>query len=313
MDILVTYDYGKERINKLEELGYNVILRKEKNLEYSEELKNVEILICYNPFKTLDIDKLKNLKWIQLSSVGIDQLPKDKFNNRDILITNNKGGYSKPMGEWIVLNILEIIKRKKTIYKNQLNNKWHMVKNLTEIVDKKILFLGTGTIATEGAKRLQGFECRVDGMNRSGDLKKYFENVYSVNNIMDILNEYDVIISTLPSTDKTYHFINNKFFNKMKDSSIFINISRGDVVDQNALINHIKSGKFKGIALDVFENEPLNKDSELWDFENVYISCHNSWISDRKDDRRFEIIYENLKRFKENKDLKNIVSVERGY
>ncbi|MGM0378663.1 MAG: phosphoglycerate dehydrogenase [Bacillota bacterium] len=313
MDVLITYDYGKERINKFENLGYNVILKREKGLEYSDELEDVEILVCYNPFETLDIDKLKNLKWIQLSSVGIDQLPKDKLEKRDILVTNNKGGYSKPMGEWIVLNILEIIKRKKVILKNQLNNKWDLVKNLTEIVDKKILFLGTGTIATEGAKRLQGFECKIDGVNRKGDSKKYFKKVYSVNNLMDIVKDYDVIISTLPSTDKTYHFIDNDFFDQMKDLSIFINISRGDVVDQDALIKNIKKGKFKGVALDVFESEPLDENSELWNFENVYISSHNSWISDRKDDRRFEIIYENLKRFKENNELKNIVSVKRGY
>lgn len=315
MDILITYDYGDEKISKLKDLGYNIIIEKEKDLVYSDKFKDVEILICYNPFKTLDILKLKKLKWIQLSSIGIDQLPKEKLKlvENDIIITNNRGGYSKPMGEWIVLSILEILKEKKKIFKNQLDRKWKMYSGLLELVDKKVLFLGTGTIAIEGAKRLQGFECIVDGVNTSGKNKKYFNKVFSNEKIYDIIPDYDVIISTLPKIKSTYHFINEEFMDKMKDDSIIINVSRGEIIDEKVLINKLSQGKFLGISLDVFENEPLSEKSDLWDFERVYISSHNSWISEMKNERRYNIIYKNLKRYKEKKDLLNRVNYLKGY
>ncbi|MDM8533871.1 phosphoglycerate dehydrogenase [Clostridiaceae bacterium HSG29] len=313
MDALLTYDYGKEKIKKMVELGYNIILKEEKNLLYSDEFENVEVLICYNPFKTLDISKFQNLKWIQLSSIGIDQLPIEKLINQNIVVSNNQGGYSKPMGEWVVLSILEILKNKKGIFVNQQKKQWKMDTSVLELVNKKILFLGTGTIAKESAKRLKGFECLIDGINTSGREQEYFNNVYKSTNINKIINEYDIVISTLPKIESTFHYINKEFMDLMKKDSILINVSRGEIIDENELIYQLKSGKFLGVSLDVFENEPLGEASELWGFDRVYISSHNSWISEMKNERRFDMIYENLKRYKKNNKLINEVNYLRGY
>ena len=313
MDILLTYDYGKEKIKKMVEIGYNIILKEEKDLFYSDEFENVEVIICYNPFKTLDVSKFNNLKWIQLSSIGIDQLPIEKIINREIIVSNNQGGYSKPMGEWVVLSILEILKNKKEIFVNQQNKKWKMDTGILELVNKKILFLGTGTIAKESAKRLKGFECLIDGINTSGREQEYFKNVYKSSEISKVLADYDIVISTLPKIKETFHYINKELMDLMKNDSILINVSRGEIIDEAELINQLHNGKFLGVSLDVFEIEPLSELSDLWNFDRVYISAHNSWISEMKNERRFDVIYKNLKRYKNNNILLNEVNYIRGY
>ena len=313
MDILLTYDYGKDNIKKMTELGYNIILKEEKDLFYSDEFENIEVLVCYNPFKTLDISKFKKMKWIQLSSIGIDQLPIEKIIKRNIIVSNNQGGYSKPMGEWVVLSILEILKNKKEIFINQQNKKWKMDTSVLELVNKKVLFLGTGTIAKESAKRLKGFECLIDGINTSGREQEYFSNVYKSSEILKVIADYDIVISTLPKIKETFHYINKEFMDLMKDDSILINVSRGQIIDETELINQLHNGKFLGVSLDVFEIEPLSELSDLWNFDRVYISAHNSWISEMKNERRFDMIYENLKRYKNMNALLNEVNYLRGY
>src|SRR6056297_1479443 len=266
MKVLLTYNYGDEALKKIKSLGYEIILKEEKGLVYTDDLEDVEVLVCYNPFDTLDISQMKSLKWIQLSSIGIDQLPKEKLKDRDIIVTNNQGGYSKPMGEWIVLSILEILKNKKAIYKNQEKKKWKMYKNLLELVDKKVLFLGTGTIASEGAKRLQGFECEVHGVNTSGHGADYFDEVFPTDKVNEIISDYDVVVSTLPKIEATYHFIDEALIDQMKDDVVLVNVSRGEIIDEKALIKALKNDKFLGVSLDVFEEEPLDESSELWTF-----------------------------------------------
>ena len=99
----------------------------------------------------------------------------------------------------------------------------------------------------------------------------------------------------------------------MKNTAMLINVSRGNVIDEIALTEALKSKTIAGAALDVFEEEPLSSESELWEMENVFISPHNSWISEQRDNRRFNLIYENLKAFIQNKPLKNVVDIKRGY
>lgn len=313
MKVLLTYNYGDEAIKEIKALGYDIILKKEKNLKYTDDLEDVEALVCYNPFDTLDISRMKALKWIQLSSIGIDQLPKKEIKKRGIIVTNNQGGYSKPMGEWIVLSILEIYKNKKAIYKNQEQKKWKMYKNLLELVDKKVLFLGTGTIASEGAKRLQGFECQIHGVNTSGHEAEYFSKVYSTKEIDEIISNYDIVISTLPKIKETHHFIDASLMNAMKEEAVLINVSRGEIIDEEALIKKLNEGKFLGVSLDVFINEPLDPSSELWGFERVYISSHNSWISEKRNERRLNTVLRNLQLYSENKQLINKKKVTKGY
>ncbi len=310
---LFTYNYGGDKMKDIETFGYDIKVVKEQDLIYTEDLSNVEVLVCYDPFKTLDIQKMKKLKWIQLSSIGIDQLPAEYVKNNNIVVTNNKGGYSIPMGEWIVLKTLELFKSSKGLYENQANRKWKMDTSIMELYGKTIGFIGTGTIALEAAKRFQGFGLDILGVNTDGRDIEYFSKCYAMKDLNQMLELCDVVVGTIPYTKATHHLINEDRFKAMKTGAYFINVARGSIVDEVSLIVNLSDGKLAGAALDVYQEEPLKQHNSLWDLNNVILTSHNSWISEMRNQRRFNLIYKNMKKYVQSIELENIVKLEKGY
>lgn len=313
MKVVMTYDYGREARDRLEQLGYKVVVIPEREIENGELLNDADVLACYNPFGQIKLRDMKNLKWIQLSSIGFDQIPASEVLARKIIITNNHGGYSKPIGEWIVMNLLETFKERRAIHHQQDQKIWKLNSGVLELVDRTIGFLGTGSLAIEGAKRLSGFEVKCVGFNTRGTATQYFDACYDMDHFESWLPQLDALIITVPYTAKTHHLMNEERLGLMADNSVLINVSRGSVIHEEALIKHLGLGKFKGVALDVFEEEPLKDNSPLWEFERVYISAHNCWFSEKRNTRRFEMIYENMRRFIKGEPLEHVVNIERGY
>lgn len=309
MKAVFTYDYGQEKMDSIRALGYDVDVVKEATIENNESVNSADILVCYNPFEKINLSDMPSLKWIQLSSMGVDQLPLEEIKSRSITITNNKGGYSKPIGEWIVMSMLNIYKDTKYFSRRQDDKLWRMNSGLREIVEKNILFLGTGSVATEGAKRLQGFESTVIGMNTDGRDMPYFDRCITPDQLMKEVTKAHIIVCALPYTDEMYHLIDDEFLSAMRDCAVLINVSRGKLLNEKSLISYLEEGKFMGIALDVFEEEPLSQDSGLWEFERVYLSPHNSWVSEMRNERRFTTIYENMKRYLQEEALINKVTL----
>ncbi|MBC6695449.1 phosphoglycerate dehydrogenase [Terrisporobacter mayombei] len=313
---LFTLKFQEEEYDRIRNLGYEVVFNSEGRKSTldkmtQEELDAIDVLVTYNSFDKLDISKMKNLKFIQLGSTGFDQVPKDKLINRDIILSNNKGGYSIPIAEWIVLNILQIYKNTKKFYINQSNKIWQPDTTILDVYGKRVGFLGTGTIAMEAAKRLKAFGVEIWGCNTDGRNIKYFDKCISKKYIDEIFQHCDIVISTMPSTNETQKIINKEKFELMKNNSVLINVGRGKIVDEQGLIEC--ASKFKGIALDVFEEEPLSQDSQLWHMDNVIITPHNSWVSQQNSLRSFNLFYNNLKKFIEHKEPSNIVEITKGY
>lgn len=313
MKALFTYDYGEKKMQSIKNLGYEIVLRKEGDLVYDEKLRDIEALFCYNPFSTLDIAKMKKLKWIQLSSIGIDQVPLEKVKKQGIILTNNKGGYSVPMGEFIVMKILELFKNSKTFHHQQQQKLWKIDTSLIELYNKRVSFIGTGSIAVEGAKRLQGFGVEITGVNTKGRDVEYFHKCYPLKDLKEVLKHSDVVVLTIPYTDETHHLIDDEALAVMNPKAYLINVSRGTIVDQQALIRHLKEQSIQGAALDVFEKEPLPEDSPLWELSNADITPHNSWVSEMRNQRRFDTLYKNCDRYISGEPLINEVDLNKGY
>jgi phosphoglycerate dehydrogenase-like enzyme len=311
MKLLITNKYSEEEINKMKNLGYEVLHRKESKVIVDEDTKDIEVLVGYNPFNNLDISKLSNLKYIQLSSVGINQIPKDEIIKNNIIVCNNKGNYSIPMAEYIVMYILNVYKNTKNVYKNQSEKKWCLDIGLEELTNKKVGFIGTGDIAKNAAKRLAPFGVYIFGVNTTGNSVDYFDKCLSTNELSTVLEECDIVVITVPSTKDTIGMINEEKLKTMKNGSVIINVGRGDIINEHDLLKSIS--KFKGVCLDVFESEPLESENLLWELDNVTITPHNSWISTKNRERTFNTIYDNLKRYINNEELKNVVDVQKGY
>lgn len=307
MKVLYCTPITPEVEKRITELGYTLLAKKEKDL-LQEDLDGVDVLVGMNPFSKIDVTK-GSLKFIQLQSQGFDHLPKESL--KDITVANNQGGYAIPIGEWIVAKILESYKHTRNIYKLQEERNWKKDFGMEELTGKKVLFVGTGTIASEAAKRLQPFGVEIYGANRSGKSAPYIENIIGFDELDELLPEIDVLVPVLPWTKETEDLISASMLEALKRGSVFINISRGQIVDEKALIGVID--KFLAVHLDVTKEEPLPTDNPLWEMENVYISGHTSWVSQFVDKRRDEVIYENLRRFIQEEELLNVVDVRRGY
>ncbi|MDR0880364.1 MAG: phosphoglycerate dehydrogenase [Clostridioides sp.] len=310
--VLFTVRYGADRLDKVRELGYEVkFIPEGDKLTNSKETDDADVLVTYFGCYNLDIDKMKNLKYIQTTSAGLDQLPKDKISKNSIIVANNKDGYKVPIGEWIVKSILDIYKNTYRLHDQKNAKIWKMDTSVKELAGQKIGFLGTGNIAKEAAKRLKGFDVEIWGMNTKGRDVEYFDKCFSTYERDCLFQKCDVIVVSMPSTEDTKGIVNKHTLGLMKEGSAIVNIGRGDLIVERDLLDCID--KFRGVALDVFEEEPLSVDSEFWEKENVLITPHNSWCSDKNVERNFRMIYENLKRYIENEPIKNVVDIERGY
>lgn len=311
MKALLTVKYEQKYIKKLEELGYDVVVKKTKDL--TKDDYNCDVLHCFTTFKKENADKFTNLKLIQLESIGFEHLPKEEIYKKNITVANIKGVYSKPIGEWIVFNILEIIKNAKSLQDYQKNKRWDFVPDIDELEDKILLFLGTGTISVEAVKRLANFGVKMIGLNSNGRAIDGFDECHKLSDIEKYSKNADFVINVLPATDDTKNIVNKDVISKFKDGVSFINVSRGAVVNEKDLIEALKNGKIKNACLDVVDKEPLDKNSQLWDMDNVYISPHISWSSSKRQDRVFEVLYTNMKNFAQNKQLINVVDISKGY
>lgn len=313
MKLLMTYNYGDEAFKEIEEMGYEISYISENEITEDMKFEEVEVLVCYNPFEKLDISSMKNLKWIQVSSIGVDQVPTKEVLKRDIVVTNNRGGYSIPIGEFVVMRILEIMKNTKYFNSIQTNKRWRLTTDVLELYNKRVLILGTGTIGIEVAKRLKGFGVEIVGVNTNGKPVEFFDQTVSIRKLNDEVEKADILVLALPHTKDTDNILDEKMLRSMKKDSSIINVSRGNLIDEVALVELLEEGYFRGVALDVFKEEPLSEESLLWELDRVYITPHNSWVSEKRNERRLELILQNLKRYVEKEELLNIVNIERGY
>lgn len=309
MKVLINRNLGKEMMDSIESLGYEVIFVPEKDLwtmsideideKYNlENVYSVDIWFTYMGFDYLDITKMKNLKYVHLTSAGINQVPLDYLKENNIYLSNNTTGYAIPMAESVIMYILEVYKNSYKMFKGQENKIWRTDMSWLELSGKRVGFLGTGNIAQESVKRIKPFNVEVWGVNTNGRDIEGFDRCFSVDNMDEFFKECDVIVGLMPATNKTTGLVDDSRFKMMKEGSVFINIGRGNLVNEKDLEKNID--KFRGVVLDVVEDEPLTEDSVLWECENVIITPHNSWVSENNLTRLGNRVYENLEYYKNN-------------
>lgn len=299
MKLLLTgaFRYSEEQLEKLKTLGFDIVFVHDERIPIQMDVSDIIAVVCNRLFLYSDINKFKNLKFIQLTSAGLDRIPHNYIKEKGISLFNAKGVYSIPMAEWVVLKILEIYKKSKHFYEAQRNNKWEKQRDLLELTNRTASIIGFGKVGSEVAKRLKAFNVNVIGVVRRSINHPLVDEFYYIDELDVVLRKSDIVILTLPLTKETSHLINDKKIASMKDNSILINVSRGGIIDGHALIEAIQRNKFLGVALDVFETEPLHDNSPLWGFDRVIITPHNSFISDQTNKRLFNLMENNLKNF----------------
>ena len=254
----------------------------------------VEGVVCNALFLHHSLDEFPRLRFIQLTSAGLDRVPVDRIRARGIRLCNARGVYSVPMAEFAMAGVLALCKQSRAFADAQRERRWEKRRDLRELNGKAVTVLGCGSVGTECAKRFAAFGCRVTGVDLFPAPNAAFESVLPLARLEERLSESDVLVLTLPLTPETRHIINAARLSLLPSGAILVNISRGAVVDEAALCAALEARRLLGAVLDVFETEPLPADSPLWAMENVILTPHNSFVGEGNAARLTKLILENL-------------------
>ena len=294
MNLLVTgaWSDGKNCIAELETMGHTVTFMQYEKDELPCSYEWVEGVICNGLFLTHPIEKFTNLRYIQLTSAGFDRVDMDYVKSHGIEIHNARGVYSIPMAEFALCGVLQLYKQAAFFREDQRKHLWEKHRGLLELAGKNVLIVGCGSVGNECAKRFNAFGCKVTGIDLIPREDSLYSEMSPLDKLDNALEQADVVILTLPLTEQTRRLIDNRKLSLMKDGATLVNIARGAIVNTDALLNHID--RFTGAVLDVFEEEPLNKNCPLWDKPNIILTPHNSFVGEGNGGRLREIIIRNL-------------------
>ena len=280
----------------LEALGLTVAVHPDERAAV-ENPEQYEVAVCNNLFGFHDLDAFSNLKYIQLTAAGLDRLPLDRIRQRGIELRNAAGVYSVPMAEFALWGVLELYKQGRFFTENQRLRRWEKHRSLRELSGKTVLIVGCGSVGSECARRFAAFGCKVLGVARSGRQQRDFEAVYPIGDLPRLLPEADIVVLALALNADTRHLFSEDMFARMKTGSILVNLSRGAIVDESALLKAL-DGPLSGAVLDVFETEPLPETSPLWEKENLIITPHNSFVGEHNHGRMMELVLRNLRQWR---------------
>ena len=272
------------------------------------------------------------LKWIQVSFAGVEHALEYPISSTPgVLLTSASGVRVSQLGEYALMALLALSHKLPKTIQAQREKKWlpnsSDVLMPQEIRESTVGIVGYGSIGREIARLLYSFGATVLAAKRNvmqpedngynaqglGDPKgNYFRRLYPIEGLPGMLKECDFVVLTLPLTKETYHLFDDKMFEAMKPGAGFVNIARGGLVDEAALVAALKS-RLSGAVLDVFEQEPLPPESPLWSLPNVIITPHVSGISPKLMDAVVELFVRSVQRYQAGEPLYNIVDTSKGY
>lgn len=289
-----------------------------------------QVLYCFTPPR--DLTRAPKLKWVQLHSAGVDHLRGHPIWNSDIVVTTTSGIHAVPIGEFTFALMLALARKIPKMVRLQergewLRNRWEMLSGL-ELRGKTIGIVGYGSIGREiGRIAKYGFNMRVLAMRRTmqtprrrynepgvGDPEgRIPERWFAPNEITALAGECDFLVLAAPATDETRNLVGEEQLRAMKPHALLINIARGELVDDRALVTALKEGWIAGAGLDVFAIEPLPRGSQLWHLDNVIVAPHVSGATGKYDERAAALFAENLRRFLTGLPLLNVAPHDLQY
>tara|TARA_R110001599_G_scaffold126137_1_gene299107 strand:+ start:5460 stop:6410 length:951 start_codon:yes stop_codon:yes gene_type:complete len=253
-----------------------------------------------------------NLKWLNSIYAGVEHFPLEQLKSQGTILTNGAGLNSAPIAEFAIMMMLAAAKRSDLIVDNQRQHNWlETPPGTTEIDDSKALIIGYGGIGQQIAKKLSGFDVEVTAVRRTETGEP---NVIGLDDWRDRLGEFDWIFVSAPATSDTKHLLGADEFAAMKSSAWLINVARGSLVDQDALLSALNEKAIGGAALDVADPEPLPSDHPLWDAPNCIITMHLSGVAQtRMFQRAAARFVKNLERYRNGEEMIAVADFDRGY
>ncbi len=285
-------------------------------------LDDVEVLLR-GPMPAASFDRLlarcPRLSWVHSATAGVERLLTAEAAGRDLVITNARGVFSEPIAEYTMMMILAVVRRLPELMELQRERTWQPLP-ARELRQVTVGIVGLGSIGRAVARLAVAFGARVIATRRDpgrfdvGEpIPEGLDQILSHDELPELLAAADFVVLALPLTTTTDKLMDARRLAQMKPGSWLINVARGRLVDQAALLRALRSGQLGGAVLDTLWEEPLPATSPLWDAPGLIITPHTSWSSGRVIDRSIELFCENLARFRDGREMLNVVDREAGY
>lgn len=332
IQVLVAADFSQEQLDRIRAVSPRLNV-----LHYFPDVPDdvwatVEVLYTVRSFPAPE--QAPMLRWIQLNSAGMERaLRHPIMQSEDVIVTSTSGIHATQMANFAMMMLLAFHYQLPQMIDFQRAGRWdkkaHEIFKPTILAEQTVGIVGYGSIGREIARLAHAFgltvlaskrdakraaEKATDYSTGTGDPEGSIpERIYPGEALRSMAADCDYLIVTLPATPQTQHIINEELLKVMKDTAVLINVGRGAVVDEEALVKALKKKQIRGAALDVFEEEPLPFDSPLWRMNNVIISPHVSGNLSAYAERAVDLFIANLERYLERKPLYNALDREAGY
>ncbi len=332
--VLSVHHFSEEQLDKLRAVSPRLVVeqRTVHNDQELEEVLDDEVEVLFTFFASFDPALAPRLRWIQLNSAGVDHILDAPIMESDVIITTASGIHAPPIAEYVLAFMLSHIRKFPQMLRYQMRREWPKKRWKVllggELRGKTVGIVGYGSIGREVGRLAKAFGMRVVATKRSAGERRdtgywiagagdpeasLLDRLYPPEGLQEMLAECDFVVIAVPLTSETMRAIGEEELRAMKPSSFLVNIARGEIIDEPILIRALKEGWISGAGLDVFAQEPLPKDSELWDMENVIISPHIAAATPCYDERATDLFAENLRRYLAGEELLNVVDRKRGY
>jgi D-2-hydroxyacid dehydrogenase (NADP+) len=265
----------------------------------------------------------RKLKWIHSTAAGVGQLMFPELRASGIEVTNAAGVHRIPMAEHILGTLVALARRFPDCVRYQQQSHWSQhdlwdgvspAHRPRELQGQVLLFIGFGNVGREAARIARPLGMRIWAVTRSGRADEQFaDRALPASRLHEALPHADFVVLAAPETPETLRMMGEREFSAMQASAYFINVARGSLVDEPALVRALQNHRIAGAALDVTSEEPLPPENPLWKLQNVFITPHVSAISEHLWERQTELLMENLERWFSGRELLNRVDLARGY
>jgi len=262
----------------------------------------------------------RRLRWVHFDWAGIESQMFPALAESDVLVTNAAGVFAVPMADHAIGMMLAVSRALLTCARRPPEQLWHapgartrITGQVRELNGATLGVVGYGGIGREVARRAKGFGMRVLALRRRPQADEFADEVWGPDRLDDLLRQSDYLVLSCALTDETRGLIGRRELALMKPGSVFVNVARGAVVDESALIDALQRGHLGGAGLDVTAREPLPVESPLWTMENVVVTPHVSGFSPQTLRRQFALLRENVRRFAAGEPLLNVVDKRAGY
>lgn len=295
MKLLITgaWRHTPDQIAELESMGYDPVFMPDERGELPCDPSEVECAVANGLFLYHPMEVFTSLRFVQLTSAGLDRVPVAYARERGITLCNARGVYSVPMAEFALAAVLSVYKETDHFTDARRDCRWDKHRGLRELFGKTVCIVGCGSVGGECAKRFSAMGCAVVGVDVFPREDALYARMEPVSRLHDLLPVSDLVVLTLPLTPETHHLFDREALALLPDGCVLVNIARGGVVDTEALIEALRTRPLTAV-LDVFESEPLPSDSPLWSLPNAVLTPHNSFVGEGNGQRLWAVIRENL-------------------